>query len=236
LIHVSPAPEPGDFDAKVRQPGLLAMAEMTGRPPSRPRTSGKPFRQRKLEVEQANGAKVKIAITDPAELPGSEFPPYWTKALDDLREAYNEICAYCCFRIHPATGAASVDHMAPKSRFWDRVYEWDNYRLCSSLLNARKKDFGDVLDPFLVKDEWFEIELVGFQVRPRTGMTDGALRTQVEQTARRLGLNDLKFRKEREKRALDYWERGLPIEILEEEAPFLAREIRRQNQLRSGDS
>jgi hypothetical protein len=84
-------------------------------------------------------------------LPSAEFEPYWTNVIEQLKEPYDYICAYCCFRIHRVTGAASVDHMAPKSLSWDRNYEWDNYRLCSARLNARKNDFTDVIDPFEVK-------------------------------------------------------------------------------------
>jgi hypothetical protein len=45
LIRVTLAPEPPDFDVKVRQPGLLAIAEMTGQMPTHPRKSGKAFKQ-----------------------------------------------------------------------------------------------------------------------------------------------------------------------------------------------
>jgi hypothetical protein len=34
MIPVEPAPEPPDFDKKVRQPGLSAIAEMVGEPPT----------------------------------------------------------------------------------------------------------------------------------------------------------------------------------------------------------
>lgn len=53
-------------------------------------------------------------------IPAKKFPTLWTQALPDMHKAYKEICAYCCLRIHPVTGAASVDHMAPKSRDWDK--------------------------------------------------------------------------------------------------------------------
>jgi hypothetical protein len=32
MIPVEPAPEPADFDSKVRQPGLSAIAELVGEP------------------------------------------------------------------------------------------------------------------------------------------------------------------------------------------------------------
>jgi len=233
LIHVSPAPEPVDFDAKVRLPGLLALAEMTGQTPLHPRTAGRAFKQRKLKVEQADGKTTEIPITDPAELPSSDYPDYWTRAIDDLKEAYDHICAYSCFRIHKVTGAASVDHMAPKSRVWHSVYEWNNYRLCSSRLNARKKDFTDIVDPFEVEDDWFELELVGFQVIPGKQINDPQLRANVEQTITRLRLNE--FRKDREEDAEAYWNRDFSFGRLVRESPFVARELRRQGRLHEGD-
>ncbi len=46
MIHVEPAPEPPEFDAMVREPGLRAVAEMVGKKPSTPRAGGQPFQQR----------------------------------------------------------------------------------------------------------------------------------------------------------------------------------------------
>jgi hypothetical protein len=147
--------------------------------------------------------------------------------------AYGRICAYSCFRIHPVTGSRSVDHIAPKPRAWDQVYEWSNYRLASSLLNARKQNFSDVLDPFLVGDDWFELELVGFQVKPAQQL-DAEIRPRALATIDRLGLNDFEFRSSRERDAQCYWD-GIPFHILAEESPFVARELKRQGQVRPED-
>lgn len=221
MIHVEPAPEPPDFHDRVRRPGLMALHEMVGKPPSPPRTGGRPFQQRR---KGAGGA----LITQEADLPPHELPTYWTRALPDLMRAYQQICGYSCFRIHPVTGAPSVDHMAPKSRAWDQVYEWSNYRLAASRLNARKNDFGDVLDPFHVQNAWFRLELVGFQVLPGQGLSPG-LRQQIQDTIDRLQLND--FRADRAHDAEKYWERRISFGVLLEESPFVAMELRRQARL-----
>ena len=141
------------------------------------------------------------------------FPPYWGKALDDMMELYNHVCAYSCFRIHPVTGGRSVDHLAPKSQDWNRVYEWDNYRLASTMLNSRKNKFGDALDPFDVQNGWFVLELVGFQVLPAKGL-DELIRTQVEDTIDRLSLDD--FRSSRERDAENYWTGKVSFDVLME--------------------
>lgn len=233
MIRVARAPEPPDFDAKVRQPGLRAIAEMTGQAPVHPRRSGKAYKQRTRKEVQSDGTSISVPIDRPEDLPASKIEPYWTKAIADLMQAYDEVCAYSCFRIHPVTGAASVDHMAPKSRAWDRVYEWDNYRLAAARLNARKNAFGDVLDPFEVQNGWFELELVGFQVLPAHGLT-AAIRQEIQNTIDRLKLDDL--RSAREEDAVSYWEEQVSFARLMKESPFVAMELRRQGRLLAGDA
>jgi len=128
MIPVKQAIGPKSFALKVRNPGKTAIAELVGEKPKR--TAGKAF-SKKAERRD--------------EIPPSAFPTYWTDCIEDLMTAYNQTCAYSCFRIHPITGAASVDHMAPKSRRWDKIYEWDNYRLACSRMNARKNNFEDLV-------------------------------------------------------------------------------------------
>jgi hypothetical protein len=215
MIRVTPAPEPPHFDRLVRIPGLRAIAEMVGERP--PRRGGRRFQ--------------KIADRR-QDIPPDKFPPYWAEVLDDLMTAYNRICAYSCFRIHPVTGSRSVDHMAPKSCSHDRVHEWSNYRLASSLLNARKKEFGDVLDPFEIIDGWYQLELLGFQVLPDPKLP-ARIRNRVKQTIERLRLDD--FRTWRERDAENYWARKISLAILTEESPFVAKELRRQGRLNDED-
>lgn len=215
MIRVTPAPEPTDFDATVRVPGLRAIAEMVGEKPRR--STGRRF---------ANCADRR------EDIPGDAYPTYWTRSLDDLMAAYHRVCAYACFAIHPVTGAASVDHFAAKSRAWDRAYEWDNYRLACSRLNARKNDFSGLVDPFAVRDGWFELELVGFQVTPG-GKTSGTTRAKIRRTIDALKLNS--FCRARETDAENYWTREVSLRILTRESPFVANELRRQGRLNAED-
>jgi len=218
MIPVTPEPEPPNFDRDVRQPGLRAIAEMVGKRPPTPRTRGKPYQQ--------------IAQHE-SDIPSKCFPSYWTGALDDLMTAYNEVCAYSCFRIHPVTGARSTDHFAPKSQEWRRVYEWDNYRLACSRINSRKCDFSNVLDPFTIKNGWFRLELVGFQVLPNPYLRR-AERAAIQDTIDQLRLND--FCKDREQDAEEYWSREIALSKLRRESPFVAYELRRQKRLLPGDT
>ncbi|WP_103035479.1 hypothetical protein [Castellaniella caeni] len=201
MIPITQAKEPVNFDANVRQPGLRAIAEMVGKPSPYPRTKGTPYRQ---------------IVSREADIPPAEFPSYWTAALVDLMRAYDETCAYSCFKIHPVTGGGSVDHLAPKSRNWRDIYEWSNYRLCCSRMNARKRDFGDVLDPFEIGAGWFELELVGFQVMPGRDVRNTPVEQQVHDTIARLRLND--FSRERAQDAEYYWSKDYSLRVLKKEA------------------
>ncbi|HXQ36632.1 MAG TPA: hypothetical protein VN843_21650 [Anaerolineales bacterium] len=217
MIRVKRVAEPLTFDARVRQPGRLAIYEMAGKTPRPGRPVGRPFKQIVKRLQ---------------DIPATKFPSYWTRALDDLMDSYNQICAYSCFRIHRVTGARSADHLAPKSRNWRQVYEWKNYRLACSRLNARKREFGDVLDPFSIRDGWFQLELVGFQVVPNPKLAKSVQRAVLD-TINRLGLDD--FRREREHDAELYWAGQISLQVLTSESPFVAKELRRQSRLLPGD-
>lgn len=217
MIPVAAADEPSDFDAQVRQPGLRAIAELCGKRSPFKRTAGPPFK--------------KIADRE-VDIPVDELPPYWVHSLDDLMQRYDQICAYSCFRIHRVTGARSADHCAAKSRHWKRAYEWSNYRLCCSRLNARKSAVSTVLDPFLIKPGWFQLELVGFQVHPDRSLPKSR-QAQIQRTIDRLGLND--FRHDREEDAELYWRKDVSLRVLKQESPFVAEELRRQGRLNPGD-
>ena len=215
MIPVTPAPEPAAFDKKVRQPGLRAIAELAGEQPDPPRTTGRPY----SPVAASRG-----------EIPAAKFPPYWREMLDDLMESYHRICAYLCLYIPRGTGAPSVDHAVAKSRRWDLVYEWSNYRLACSQMNARKGAATDVLDPFEIGEGWFALELVGFQVVPGSGLPDDVAKA-VKDTIKRLRLNDHEYCEIRAEHAEEYWCGPNSFQDLMQQAPFVARELRRQNQL-----
>lgn len=245
MMPVSQAPEPPQFDEAVRMPGMRSVYEMCGLPVpanlARPAKGGKPFAQRQRRQRDANGdvvigadgRPVEVPVGRTEDLPAEEFEPYWTTALDWLLEAYGRICAYCCFRIHP-TASPSVDHMIPKSKAWDKVYEWSNYRLAALRMNARKNDLSSIIDPFDVQDGWFAIELTFGQVVPGpVAMADPALRDRVEHVITKLGLNE--FAAER-LRDIEAYESGdVSLKRLREESPFVAAEIARQGRLRPGD-
>jgi hypothetical protein len=216
MIRVTPAPEPRSFDENVRRPGLDAVCELIGEPPSRTRP----------------GRKRNIVAKSREDIPADEFPAFWTKAIEDLLQSYSRICAYSAFYIEPVTGAPSVDHMVAKSKAWHRVYEWDNYRLACTWMNACKGVVPDVLDPFEIQDGWFQLELVTFCIKPDPNLAEDA-RTRVVDTIEALKLDERECRNRRESDAQGYWEGYYSFEHLESRSPFVAKELRRQNRLRA---
>lgn len=151
----------------------------------------------------------------------------------NLLAAYGRICAYACIYIPQLTGSATVDHWAPKSRSWERVYEWDNYRLSCSIMNTRKSTFGDVIDPFEVEEGLFALDLVRLKAVP--GPNAGAREREVEATIKRLGLDGSDYAEALGNFYHPYIEGHISLQYLEKCAPFLARELRRQGKLRPGD-
>ncbi len=211
MIPVRPAAEPVEFDAVVRQPGLDALRELTGQPRLHPR-SGPKRRRIYARVE---------------DIPSDELPERWTDALNWLVTAYSHTCAYAALRIPAMTGQPTVEHFEPKSKRPDLAYEWNNYRLVCQLLNARKCDFCDVLDPFAIEDGWFALDLVSGAciVGPDA---HGDTRARVKDTIDRLGLDGAAYKSAITER-LDEWREELStFEHVRKWAPFLARELVRQ--------
>jgi hypothetical protein len=219
MIPVEPAPEPPGFDRKVRQPGLSAIAELVGEPPTIKR----------------RGPRRRKIVDHREDIASESFPPSWREALDDMMQAYHRICAYMAIYIEEITGAGTVDHMIPRSVEWRHVYEWDHYRLACSLMNSRKNDAIAVLDPFRVKQGWFELDLVGFQIRPSEMLSPHTCR-RVDRTIAKLRLNDKDCREARGRYAMEYWIGEISYGFLSRRAPFIAMELRRQGSLRPEDT
>ena len=211
MIRVTPADEPEDFDRDVRKPGLAAIEKLLGKGP------------------KGRGRPPKTTYSRVEDIPASALPDLWAAAnLLKLYEAYNGTCAYLAIRIPRAVGSRTVDHRVAKNQSPELAYEWSNYRLACSLMNSRKATFNDVLDPFEVHDEWFELDPVGRQVLPAQGLSPD-IEAKVQDTIDRLELNDYECCAARSEWLDPFLENGLPFALLEKWSPFVAREVRRQN-------
>jgi 5-methylcytosine-specific restriction endonuclease McrA len=223
MIPVVLAAAPTDFKSRIRQRGLDAIAELVGELPEHARPGPK---------------REKIADSRDT-IPAKAFPPYWREVLPDMLASYKRLCAYLALYIEHATGSPSVDHVVPKSKAWDKVYEWSNYRLACSLVNACKSDLELVLDPFTIATGLFALEFVAFQVKPGPS-AQGAVIEQVKKTVETLGLNADECCTARRTYVENYElgpdNEGIGLGYLTRRAPFIAQELRRQGRLLRGDA
>jgi hypothetical protein len=229
MIPVAQAPVPLDFDAKVRHPGLRAIAEMVGKPSPYPRTAGKKHQQ--LVDKQGQ------PVTQEQAIPADAFPAYWREALPEMLVAYERRCAYLAMHIHHATGNPTVDHVLPKSYAWNQVYEWSNYRLCAAIINSKKGALLTLVDPFSIGPGWFVLNLNTLQVE-RGGNAPQPEWARIDATLP--VLNHRLCVQEREEYVRLYrlgpGAGGFDLQYLEHRAPFIAAELRRQGQLVRGDA
>lgn len=113
---------------------------------------------------------------------------YWSVFRMDLREGFVRRCGYLAMFMHDGT----VDHFVS----WDTckvanpglAYEWSNFRFIDPALNSKKRTRDDqVLDPFEVQDDWFEVEIPSFVLR-LTGQIPAELRDKAMFTVDHLDL------------------------------------------------
>ncbi|SUS06973.1 conserved hypothetical protein [uncultured Defluviicoccus sp.] len=124
----------------------------------------------------------------------------------------------------------SVDHYVPISRRVDLAYEWSNYRLACLTMNARKRDFESVLDPFSLPPETFHLELVTGRIYPNPALS-GPDAKEAQDTIDRLKLDNSGNRELRARRYQDYCESNLPEDYLRRHSPFIWFEAGRQGLL-----
>jgi hypothetical protein len=154
---------------------------------------------------------------------------YWQDVLRDLWLSYGKVCAYSCHYIAADTGARSVDHFVSKHEEPALAYEWSNYRLAASRLNARKGR-KKILDPFRIYPGTFSIQFPSLQVVPGPlCKEDAVLKSWVVQTCDILGLNDeTTCVTNRQNYVETYCSGHCSFMYLRREAPFLAHELTAQ--------
>jgi hypothetical protein len=153
---------------------------------------------------------------------------YWTRVSREMHVSYGGICMYSCHWIPHDTGSKTIDHFRPKDTHPRDAYEWSNFRLVCGTLNGRKSGYEDVLDPFAIRDGMFVISFPSAFVKPSRSLTV-AERGEVEATICRLKLNDEGTCLLARINFIDLYCRDIvSFPYLEQEAPFIAFELRRQ--------
>jgi len=151
---------------------------------------------------------------------------FWLKFVEDLARAFEQRCGYSAIIIQNGT----VDHFQSWKNNRNLAYEWSNYRYADGRINARKQNVDDaVLDPFEVQDDWFEIILPSLQLR-MTDKVPSSMRDRAAYTIKRLGLDhDERIVTYRAQWYYKYHCGGLPMGVLEQVAPLIARAIQRDH-------
>jgi hypothetical protein len=153
---------------------------------------------------------------------------YWRRMLHALYTEYKGICAYSCHWIPYDTGADTIEHFKPKSKYPLEGYEWQNYRLVCQLLNSRKGNDEDIIDPFLIRNGWFIIDFPALLVKPAHGLKK-ALHERVKKTCDVLGLNDdATCMMMRQEFVTEYCLNNINYAHIEKRAPFLALQMKEQ--------
>ncbi|MEH1849625.1 MAG: hypothetical protein V7L25_32800 [Nostoc sp.] len=100
-------------------------------------------------------------------------------------------------------------------------------------MNARKRDFQDVLDPFQIEIDWFILDFPSLLIKV-SPVLEEPVKSQVRNTIKRLKLNDDDdCVKHRQDWLIQYCKGKITFEFLKETAPFIAYELERQNLVES---
>jgi hypothetical protein len=156
---------------------------------------------------------------------------YWSPHKPVLAEGFANLCGYAAM-LDPTGG--TVDHYLSFANHPELTYEWSNYRFASQALNASKRAAdAAVLDPYVVKEGWFEILLPSLQLQA-TPRVPKKWRAVAEYTLKRLGLCDgekiLRWRRQ----WYAMYEKGdLTLEGLRTVAPLIAEAVTRTSPTRN---
>ncbi|TIN72059.1 MAG: hypothetical protein E5Y30_08905 [Mesorhizobium sp.] len=150
---------------------------------------------------------------------------FWSRSARELHAAYSGICAYTAMYLPEQW---TVDHFLPKTTHPSHAYDWSNFRLASGRVNNSKGNQPDIIDPFMVDNDWFYIDIPACLLRPNPAL-EKENRVRVAGTINSLRLNqDDNYVQERCNILMDYAREDVSFNFLERRYPFLAKEVARQ--------
>lgn len=211
--------EPGDFDARVRQPGLAFLRSRNQDPNEPPQGAN--------QLWGRNGYDGKS----------------WQPARDQLREWYGNRCVYSCFVLEQERkengslqSTHSIDHFWPKSSSPAYLaYEWHNLRWAWNVIDNHKQDKIINHDPTSLTHNIMELEEDNdgdWIVVPAASLPD-LERTKIDKTIKDLGLNNDVVKIIRKQWAEDFLDEDNPYDhaFMDKRQPFVYRELRRSGRL-----
>ena len=158
--------------------------------------------------------------------PGEERPrDFWSPFKSDLANGFFNLCAYSALFVPVGT----VDHFYSCKSRRDLTYEWTNYRFAAQWINSAKQDDDNILDPFVVKDDWFEILLPSLQL-VMTDAIPAEFRERAQYTIRKLHIqDDERIMRQRYEWYISYLQHDITLEYLKRKAPLIARAVEKEN-------
>lgn len=152
---------------------------------------------------------------------------YWSPFKSYLADGFNNLCGYSV--MYEPVG--TVDHYRSRENYRDLAYEWSNLRFASAWINSSKGTLDDqVLDPFDLGEDWFEILLPSLQL-VLTNKVPPQQRQKAEFTLERLRLrDDERVLRQRQQWYQLYLDGDLTLQGLEKKAPLIARAVKKHQQ------
>ena len=167
-----------------------------------------------------------------------KFKDFWKECKNDLVKLYNNYCAYTCFHMH-VTEDSTIDHINPKTRSPAYLaYEWDNYCLCCQVINRKKGNKIQNINPYYITKHLFFLILNTGYIYVNDAYKNSVLYQLANDTIQNLNLNNQRWWKERQKVYLDFKEdrkSGATLKRAEENLKnkniFVWSEAKRQGKL-----
>lgn len=154
------------------------------------------------------------------------LPDHWKEFRRELADAFGSLCAYGA--MYEPVG--TVDHFVSIDEDRSKAYDWSNYRFASAWLNSSKQALPSrqILDPFAVQNEWFEVQLPSMQLL-LTEHVPNEWRERAQFMLDRLHLaHDERVIRQRREWYRMYQEGELTLDGIAKKAPLIAAAIRRQ--------
>ena len=152
---------------------------------------------------------------------------YWREFLSQLQDAFGSLCAYGA--MYEPVG--TVDHFISLDEDRSKAYDWTNYRFASQWLNASKQNLksNQLIDPFEVNSEWFEIKLPSLQLVMTKHVPD-EWRERAAFMLKRLHLgHDERIIRQRQAWYRMYQNGKITLDVLAEMAPLIAAAVKKRN-------
>jgi hypothetical protein len=167
-----------------------------------------------------------------ASHPEAERPyDYWSEFKPQLAQAFRNLCAYTAVFEPVGTVDHFVSWQASRREQPELAYEWSNYRYAAQWINSSKSSAGNILDPFEVGNDWFEISLPDLQLHA-TDKVPAEYQALVRHTLERLPIvHDERILRVRRQWYQEYENGEISLAYLETKAPLIAQAVRKRDVL-----